>query len=131
MKGHGLTVVALTVVLIGSSFGATEAVAPTEAVATEPADIIYVRANPAFTEEKIWSMNADGSHQRKNSTGPVDIAPAYSPDGGRIAFTPLRDTPPGWEGEFRYFSELYVMNADGRNVERITDNEGLVDWQPT
>ena len=75
-------------------------------------------------------MNADGSNQKKISKGP-DVAPAYSPDGERIAFSSLRDSPPGYKSEFPDYSELYVMDADGTNVERITYNERLVDFQPT
>lgn len=125
MKRHGPKVAALTAVLVGGFLAPTEAAAP-----ERTGDIIYVRGNPAFTDEVIGSMNADGSGQRKISKG-FDVAPAYSPDGQRIAFTSLRDTPPGHKGGRLDYSELYVMDADGANVERVTVNERLVDWQPT
>jgi Tol biopolymer transport system component len=41
-----------------------------------------------------------------------DHAPAFSPDGSRIAFTSDRDGN----------AEIYVMDADGANVRRLTDN---------
>ena len=46
-----------------------------------------------------------------------DFAPAWSPDGTRIAFTSYRDGN----------HEIYVMDADGRNVIRLTNNSG---WSP-
>jgi len=41
--------------------------------------------------------------------------PAFSPDGSRIAFTSTRDGQP----------EVYVMDADGTNVSRLTNSPGL------
>jgi hypothetical protein len=41
--------------------------------------------------------------------------PAFSPDGSRIAFTSTRD------GQ----AEVYVMDADGSNVSRLTNSPGL------
>jgi len=41
--------------------------------------------------------------------------PAFSPDGSRIAFTSTRDGQP----------EVYVMDADGTNAQRLTNSPGL------
>jgi hypothetical protein len=49
-----------------------------------------------------------------------DLAPAWSPDGRRIAFQSNRDG--NWE--------IYVMNADGSNVRRLTDDDGR-DGEPS
>ena len=58
-------------------------------------------------------MNADGSGQRNLTRHPGhDSAPAWSPDGRKIAFTTKRD------GNF----EVYVMNADGSGQQNLTRN---------
>ncbi len=49
----------------------------------------------------------------------ADSNPAWSPDGSRLAFTSARDGG----------NDIYVMDADGGNVQRLT-NDG-VNYQPT
>jgi len=52
-----------------------------------------------------------------------DASPRWSPDGQRLAFLSGRD------GQ----TDVYVMDADGSNVERLTatpDNEALLGWSP-
>lgn len=52
-----------------------------------------------------------------------DTAPALSPDGQRVAFMSRRDD--NWE--------IYVVDADGGNLQRLTDNpaqDGLPAWSP-
>ena len=53
--------------------------------------------------------------QAGSSGAPILIngSPDWSPAGDRIAFTSTRD------GDY----ELYLMDTDGGNVTRITDNE--------
>ena len=75
---------------------------------------------------EIWVMNANGTGLVQLTTsvqlgsdggGPLfsnDATPAWSPDGSRIAFSSTRD---GLSD-----TELYVMNADGSNQTRLTDN---------
>jgi hypothetical protein len=53
-----------------------------------------------------------------------DEGPAWSPDGTMIAFTSERADPNG---------DIWVMQADGSNPRRLTDNTFLdesPDWQP-
>jgi Tol biopolymer transport system component len=70
---------------------------------------------------EIYVMNADGTEPRRltNHSG-RDLAPAWSPDGRSIVFMSDRDARP----EF----DVYRMQADGSNVERLT--EGATHWFP-
>ena len=78
--------------------------------------------------EEIYVMNADGSNQTRltNNTA-FDFDPAWSPDGTRIVLATTRDFPPF--GNIASGLEIYVMNADGSNQVRLTNNTD-VDAQP-
>ena len=79
---------------------------------------------------EIYVMDADGSNQTRltNNVGVVlqggphstlqESGPSWSPDGSKILFTSDQD------GD----TEIYVMNADGSNQTKLTDNE-VPDWQ--
>lgn len=77
------------------------------------------------TDRAIFTMAADGSRLTRvfDVPGAYDSAPAWSPDGGLIAFESDHD------GDM----EIYAMDADGSDVRRLTDNtihdEGPV-WSP-
>ena len=67
-------------------------------------------------------MDADGGNQRRLTNNPAkEWDPSWSPNGKRIAFVSDRDghahVIPGW---FTY--EVYVMDTDGGNQRRLTDN---------
>ena len=107
---------------------------PTEASVSYPTGTIAF-TSATFTVEEIGTIRADGSKRKAlTSEEGFDAMAAYSPDGRRIAFSSTRSMPPGFQGSPLLFSELYVMNADGSNVQRITFNEGLTDiqaaWSP-
>jgi Tol biopolymer transport system component len=59
--------------------------------------------------------------------GVFDSAPAWSPDGSRIAFESDSD-PLGTNPE--HDREIFVMNADGTGVTQLTRNEGVWDEGP-
>ena len=78
---------------------------------------------------EIYVMNADGSNVTRLTHHPEldrypkrDRYPTWSPDGRRIAFHSNRD---GADGVFN----IYVMNADGSNVTRLT-NRLKSGWNP-
>lgn len=73
----------------------------------------------------IYAMRSDGSDRRQLTTGSAsDGDPAWSPDGRQIAFSSNR------EGRYH----IYVMNADGSGVVRLTSHSaGHADspaWSP-
>jgi Tol biopolymer transport system component len=80
-------------------------------------------------DNRIWSiyvMNADGSDPTRLTDNPAgDTWPSWSPDGRRIAFHSSRDDPDPNDDEEVW--DIYVMNADGTGLARLTDNSA---WEP-
>ena len=73
----------------------------------------------------IFVMNADGSDQINLTidNAEIDFFPDWSPDGTRIAFSSFR----GGNGD------VYVMDANGGNLIRLTDDpefDGWPAWSP-
>jgi Tol biopolymer transport system component len=60
----------------------------------------------------LYAVNADGSGLRMLSRNATYGAPAWSPDGQKLAFASVRDGN----------QEIYVMNADGSAQRRLTRN---------
>jgi len=79
---------------------------------------------------QIFVMNADGSEVTQLSDNTADeFLPDWSPDGTKIAFVSNRDQ----RGDCNYVGncEIYVMNADGSNLTRLTSTPNLVlDFNP-
>jgi TolB protein len=80
-------------------------------------------------ETFLYVMSADGSAQRvlrREPPGQTPVfltAPAWSPDGKRIAFTriTLGDEPE---------AAVYVMDADGKHARGLVDEALEPDWSP-
>ena len=77
---------------------------------------------------EIYVMNADGTGAVNLTNDPAarDRGPAWSPDGTKIVFS-------SWRGRAFQFSpplDIYVMNADGSGVLRITASDEWWDFQP-
>ena len=68
-------------------------------------DLRYNKYNEIFLTDGLRSINLT-----KNPAH--DVFPSFSPDGKKIAFVSDRDG----------FPELYVMNSDGSNPEKLTDS---------
>lgn len=82
--------------------------------------LVFVRYG---TNPGIWVVNADGTGEAQlaGNGNDVDDGPVWSPDGTRIAFHSSRNSP----------NDIYVMDADGANVERLTTEGGSwPSWSP-
>jgi Tol biopolymer transport system component len=77
---------------------------------------------------EIYVMDAEGGNLRQLTDNEADDrGPAWSPDGTRIAFASNRDTGAPFD------SEIYIMNADGTDQQRIAATAGFewgIDWRP-
>ena len=77
----------------------------------------------------IYVMNADGTNVVRLTSGPGSTgAPSWSKDGKQIVFTSTRDgaNPSTFSHDDL---EIYVMNADGGGIKRLTDNH-VMDASP-
>jgi Tol biopolymer transport system component len=81
----------------------------------------------------IYVINADRSDLRRLTDHPAfDVAPAGSPD-GTIAFLSDRDDPASGECFPDCNFEIYVMDANGDHLRRLTHTpvgESHIDWSP-
>jgi Tol biopolymer transport system component len=85
-------------------------------------DVIAISGTRSTTvSSDIWTVNADGSGGTTLLADGTsdDREPSWSPDGSRLAFLSDRDGNP----------EIYVMNANGSDQTRLTNNEHL-DGEP-
>ena len=58
-------------------------------------------------------MDANGTDIRRLLDGPAsDYGPSWTPDSSSIVFSSVRDG----------FSEIYVVERDGSNLQRLTQN---------
>jgi Tol biopolymer transport system component len=66
-------------------------------------------------DDEIWSVTVSTTslEQVTDNNAARDLDPSYSPDGEQIVFTSDDGTPD--------FSAIYVMDADGTNVTRLTE----------
>jgi Tol biopolymer transport system component len=82
----------------------------------------------------VWVMNADGTNQTRLTTWQnVDAYPAWSPDGTKIAFASDRAELNPFTCGSTCNQDIYVMNADGTNVTRLTTAPRIDDypnWSP-
>ena len=79
---------------------------------------------------EIYVMDADGGNpQHLTNDLNDDRHPSWSPDGKRIVFSSERDGH--FIGDFEITSsEIYLMDADGGNQQRLTENRKN-DWSPS
>jgi hypothetical protein len=73
---------------------------------------------------EVWTMNPDGSDQRRLTNGRDAYYPNWSPDGTRIVFESIL---PDDE------TEVFVINADGSGLTQLTFSpgyDGMASWAP-
>ena len=75
---------------------------------------------------EIYVMDTDGGNQQNLTNHPDDDGwpddryPSWSPDGAHIVFSARREEHV--ENKFAVTYEIYVMDADGGNQQRLTNN---------
>ena len=106
------------------------------------AEIVYTLYNET-TDDDIWLMNRDGTGARALLTGAEwEFTPTWSPDGDTIAFIGANKDVGVDDVQVVGSSwNIYLMDADGSNVRKLTDfptpvldEEGEwaygLDWSP-
>jgi Tol biopolymer transport system component len=82
-------------------------------------------------ETDIYVMNADGSNPTNLTNRPgegpdsaFEDYPDFSPDGEKIAFATAHPFQGEGDVSLSELSEIYLMNSDGSNERRLTNNGG-------
>ena len=79
---------------------------------------------------QVWTANPDLSASRQITAGAYDSGwPVWSPDGKRLVFSSTRDDTKGSGA----ISDIFVMNADGSGVTKLTSSTGWSQepaWSP-
>lgn len=127
-------------------------------VNADGSNLVRLTNQDGFDEDPVWSpdgskiafvstrfgnwdiciMNADGSNVvRVTDHLANDFHPSWSPDGQKLVFQSNRDTQNVIYGDGREFLDiyqLYVVNIDGSNVNRLTydpyTNDRDPSWSP-
>lgn len=93
--------------------------------------IAFTSSRDNSFDKEIYVMNADGSNPRNLTNDTInngvfwDVEPAFSPDGSKIVFSSTRaDNGP-------YPTNIWVMNVDGTNKTKLTNNNPQSPYDPT
>ncbi len=85
--------------------------------------LVYRGTTPDGNNPGLYVANFLGGAGERITTHPSDRSPAFSPDGGRIAY--MSTMGGNWD--------VYIINKDGGEPQQITDyagNDGLPVWSP-
>lgn len=86
------------------------------------ADLAQHVVRPRGMELEIFVCNADGTgHRRVTSTGRVNFAPSFHPDGKRIVFSSNLHMKSGAGRSYN----LFLIGVDGKGLERLTYSPGF------
>lgn len=95
----------------------SQAQSPTPTGAETPKKVLFVSERGAEKQLRIFTMDADGSHQTGLTTGKAfEFTPALSPNGKQIAFASLA-------GPRDLKTDLYLMAVDGSKCTQLTHSE--------
>ena len=128
MRGRVLAVI-LTVTMLLTIGLMMLAPASAEAFPGKNGKIAFFMSSDFGFSYQIFVVNPDGTGLQQLTPTSATVSyvhPTWSPDGTKIAFCCDQDKEQnGWNGD------IYVMNADGSNVQQITntpEEEWGLDW---
>ena len=105
----------------------TLAVPEQPALSPDASQIVYVLRTSDVDADRsvrsLWRVGAQTGEPRQLTRGLADTAPAWSPDGTRVAFLRAEDGPP----------QLWLLPADGGEPEQLTTlplGAGTPVWSP-
>lgn len=90
-----------------------------DAFSWSPDGARLVYAGAGLVGGNLHAIDANGGSLAQLTTGAGNQAPAWSPDGTWIAFSSNRDHLDD-EGRHHFDSEIYVIEPDGANPQRLT-----------
>jgi Tol biopolymer transport system component len=96
---------------------------PSRPAGVAPSGSWVISAHVAAERYEIETVSADGTISPPlNDSLPIEADPVWSPDGNRIAFS-------GLDNSNNEPEDVYVMNADGSGLQRVTSEPGW-NWNP-
>ncbi len=102
---------------------------------SHPDNIYFVRDDATTKKKQIYSIEPDGKLEKtliqiESFSQSNCLNPAPNPDGSKILFV----SDQGTDTKERHNNDIYIMNSDGTNIQRLTENGSddiLPKWSPT